>query len=388
MERGHIGRYDIIEQNGRIFRPFTPNPLPPDPPLEFNGRLQLKLDEANRAIGGLNTISVLLRDSGLFIYNYVRKEALLSSKIEGSQTSLSELLRFELEGSPGILANDDLTEVSNYIKALVHSQEQISSSKLIDSDLIRSAHRILLSSGRGSEKGPGVFRERQAFIVTATGDIVFVPPIPAEVPRCMKELDDFINDKGSFLPVLVRAALAHLQFETIHPFSDGNGRVGRLLITLMLFEAGILRDPILYISLYLKQNRSDYYQLLNQVRRTGDWERWLEFFLEGVRETAEGAIQISQDLQRMFEQDRRKIEEQGERRASSGLRVHEALMSEPLLTINEASTRAKLSFPATASAIELLMSLEIVQEVTGQRRNRLFAYEQYYATLQQGTETP
>lgn len=388
MERGHIGRYDIIEQNGRIFRPFTPNPLPPDPPLEFNGRLQLKLDEANRAIGGLNTISVLLRDSGLFIYNYVRKEALLSSKIEGSQTSLSELLRFELDGSPSILANDDLTEVSNYIKALVHSQEQISSSKLIDSDLIRSAHRILLSSGRGSEKGPGVFRERQAFIVTATGDIVFVPPIPAEVPRCMKELDEFINDKGSFLPVLVRAALAHLQFETIHPFSDGNGRVGRLLITLMLFEAGILRDPILYISLYLKQNRSDYYQLLNQVRHTGDWEMWLEFFLEGVRETAEGAIQISQDIQRMFEQDRRKIEEQGERRASSGLRVHEALMSEPLLTINEASARAKLSFPATASAIELLMSLGIVQEVTGQRRNRLFAYEQYYATLQQGTETP
>jgi Fic family protein len=384
MKRGLIGDYAVSRVGGETVRAFIPAPLPPKPPIAFGGPLQRRLEAAVLAIGRLDGASALLPEKSLFLYAYVRKEAVLSSQIEGTQSSLSDLLLFELNEAPGAPL-DDVVEVSNYVAALDHGLTRLRKGFPLCNRLLREIHGVLLSRGRGSEKSPGEFRRSQNWIGgSRPGNAVFVPPPHAKVPDCMAALERFLHAEDDELPALIRAGLAHVQFETIHPFLDGNGRVGRLLITFLLCHAGILREPLLYLSLYFKQNRSVYYDLLERVRREGDWEVWLDFFLTGVQQTAEGAVVTAGQLSELFQKDRSRIEKAG-RRAGSGLRVHEALKTRPILTMSEVSRRTGLSFPAASSSVELLVKLKIARELTGKRRNRIFVYDRYLATLNEGT---
>ncbi len=385
MQRGETGRYQIRNYGGEPVRAFVPTPLPPDPPLSMDGKLQQLLERALIALGRLDGISVLLPEPALFIYAYVRKEAVLSSQIEGTQSSFSDLVMFESDETPGIPI-DDVVEVSSYAAALDHGLERLRGGFPLSNRLIREIHGVLLSKGRGSEKSPGEFRTSQNWIGgSRPGNAAFVPPPPAEAADCMGELERFLHAEDDGTPALLRAGLAHVQFETIHPFLDGNGRVGRLLITLLLCHAGVLREPLLYLSLYLKQHRSAYYDLLNEVRRTGDWEAWLAFFLEGVRETAEGAVATSIQLTDLFKEDAARIEGLG-RRAGSALRVHQALTSHPVRSLSQVCGHSGLTPPTASSAMKSLVELGVAREMTGRRRGRLFAYDGYLSILNEGTE--
>lgn len=310
---------------------------------------------------------------------------MLSSQIEGTQSSLSDLLLYELEESPGSPI-DDVVEVSNHVVAMEHGLERLDGGFPLASRLIREIHGKLLSRGRGSSKTPGEFRISQNWIGgTRPGNAHFVPPPHSAVPDCMAAFEKFLNDRHDGLPPLIRAGLAHVQFETIHPFLDGNGRVGRLLITFQLCNDGVLGEPMLYLSLYFKQHREVYYNLLTNVRETGDWETWLEFFLEGVIETAGAAVDTAHRLLMMLDADREKLERQG-RRVGSVLRVHEALANQPILSLTGIRKSTGLSFPAASAAMDILVEQGIAREFTGRRRARLFAYSEYLAILNEGTE--
>jgi Fic family protein len=330
-------------------------------------------------------MATLLPDTALFLYTYIRKEAVLSSQIEGTQSSLADLLLFELEETPGVPI-DDVAEVSNYVAAMEHGLRRLREGFPLSNRLIREIHGILLSRSRGSQKEPGHFRMAQNWIGgTRPGNAVFVPPPPHAVADSMSELEKFLHGESNTMPVLVKAGLAHVQFETIHPFLDGNGRVGRLLITFVLCQAGVLREPILYLSLYFKQRRDDYYRLLDGVRKSGDWEAWLAFFLEGVRTTAAGAVSTAQHLVALFQGDGNRIQQQG-RTAGSALRVHQVLKERPITSLQEVRRRAGISFPAASSGMKVLTDLGIARELTGRKRGRLFGYERYMAILNEGTE--
>ena len=364
---------------------FIPAPLPPYPPLSMDGDLQQLLERALLALGRLDSVTVLLPQPALFIYAYVRKEAVLSSQIEGTQSSFSDLVMFESDEAPGTPIAD-VVEVSSYVAALDHGLKRMRGGFPLSNRLIREIHGVLLSEGRGMEKSPGEFRTSQNWIGgSRPGNAAFVPPPPTEVADCMGELERFLHTKEDGTPVLLRAGLAHVQFETIHPFLDGNGRVGRLLITLLLCHAGVLREPLLYLSLYFKQHRSAYYDLLDEVRRTGDWEAWLAFFLKGVRETAEGAVATSTRLTDLFKTNTARIEELG-RRAGSALRVHQALTSHPVRSLSQVCDHSGLTPPTASSAMKSLVELGIAREITGRRRGRLFAYAGYLSILNEGTE--
>ena len=362
-----------------------PAPLPPKPALVLDGSLQQLFESAALALGRLDGVTTLLSDKTLFLYTCVRKEAVLSSQIEGTQSSLSDLLLFELDEIPGVPL-DDVREVSNYVTALEHGLRRLNEGFPLSNRLIREIHEVLLSRGRGSSKDPGQFRRSQNWVGgVRPGNAVFVPPPHTAVPDCMTALERFLHAGNDELPTLLRAGLAHVQFETIHPFLDGNGRVGRLLVTLLLCHAGVLREPLLYLSLYLKEHRDNYYELLNHVRRTGDWEAWLTFFLEGVKQTAEGAVSTAQRLSLMFQEDRSLIETTG-RRAGSALRIYEAIKTQPILSLSAARRRSKLSFPTASSAMEVLVEHKIAREITGKHRGRLFVYNRYLSILNEGTE--
>src|SRR6266545_8249355 len=388
MKRGIAGEYITISTVGaETVKAFIPRPLPPEPPLAIDAPIRDRLDEALLALGRLDSVGSLLPDTHLFLYTYVRKEAVLSSQIEGTQSSLSDLLLFELEEAPGV-PRDDVVEVSNHVAALEHGLARLREGFPLSNRLIREIHGVLLSRGRGSGKDPGEFRRSQNWLGgSRPGNAVFVPPPHTAVPDCMAALERFLHAEDDGLPTLLRAALAHVQFESIHPFLDGNGRIGRLLITFLLCHAGVLREPLLYLSLYLKQNRPTYYELLDRVRRDGDWEAWLAFFLEGVRQVAEGAISTAERLGELFRTDRSRVEAAG-RRAGSALRVHEVLKSRPIQSMPRIRDATGLSFPAVSSAVGLLVELGIARELTGKRRNRLFVYDRYLAILNVGTEAP
>jgi Fic family protein len=321
----------------------------------------------------------------LFIYAYVRKEAVLSSQIEGTQSSLSDLLLFENEEAPGVPI-EDVQEVSNYVAALMYGLKRTREGFPLSLRLIREIHEVLLSQGRGSEKEPGEFRRSQNWIGSIRpGNAIFVPPPPERVMELMGQLELFLHTENRGLPLLVRAGLVHVQFETIHPFLDGNGRRGRLLITFLLCAGGALHEPILYLSLYLKANRQVYYDLLMQVRRTGDWEGWLEFFLRGVKETADQAVSAARRIIALMEADRRKIEGLG-RPAASVLRVHQYAQTHPILSIPVAAEQIGITFPTVAAAIDHLQQLGIIREITGKQRGRFFTYQSYLDILSEGTE--
>jgi Fic family protein len=349
--------------------------------------LQLTLERAQVAIGRLDALSTLLPDTRLFLYSYVRKEAVLSSQIEGTQSSLSDLLLFEFDEAPGVPL-DDVVEVSNYVAALEHGLNRLRGGFPLATRLVREIHAHLMAKGRGSDKAPGEFRRSQNWIGgSRPGTAHFVPAPPHLVEECMSDLDRFLNVEPRELPVLIRAGLAHVQFETIHPFLDGNGRVGRLLITLLLCNDGMLKEPMLYLSLYLKQHRAEYYERLDAVRREGDWEGWLTFFLEGVAQTADSAVAAAQRLVARFEEDQKSIREAG-RVTGSALRVHQAMQERPITSLNSVVERSGLSFPTAATAMRQLEKLGIARELTGKRRNRLYSYDAYIRILNEGTEVP
>ena len=386
MNRGATGRYEVTGTGAESVRAFIPHALPPDPPLAFDG-VQRSLESAGLAVGRLDGVATLLPDKSLFLYSYVRKEAVLSSQIEGTQSTLSDLLLFELQEAPGVPL-DDVVEVSSYVAALDHGLTRLRSGFPLSNRLLREIHGVLLARGRGSTKQPGEFRTSQNWIGgTRPGNASFVPPPQHAVPDAMGALERFLHAEDDGIPVLARAGLGHVQFETIHPFLDGNGRMGRLLIALLLCHAGVLHEPLLYLSLYLKENRDAYFALLDRVRREGDWEAWLAFFLEGIRLTADGAVDTAHRLASVFRDDRGRIEAAG-RRAGSALRVHDAIKARPILSLPEIAKTTGLSFPAVAASMTLLIELKIARELTGKRRNRLFVYDRYLAILNEGTERP
>lgn len=365
-------------------RAFVPPPLPPDPPVRLEG-LQHILEQANQAVGRLDGLASILPDLSLFIYTYVRKEAVLSSQIEGTQSSLSDLLLFENDEVPGVPI-EDVQEVSNYVAAMNHGLTRLRSGFPLSIRLICEIHDILLSHGRGSEKQPGEFRRSQNWIGgTRPGNAAFVPPPPEMVMDCMGSLELFLHDDRPDIPLLIKAGLLHAQFETIHPFLDGNGRLGRLLITFLLCAKGVIREPILYLSLYLKANRAAYYELLDRVRAKGDWEVWLEFFLTGVKETSDQAASAARQIVDLFERHQTKIEAIG-RPAASVLRVFQHMQRNPIVSIPATAQKIGISAPTVAKSLEHMRQLGILREVTGRQRHRLFVYEQYLAILNEGTE--
>lgn len=379
-----LGRYENTAVAGETVRAFIPADLPPVPAVALDG-MHTALEAANQALGRLDGIASVLPDPSLFLYMYVRKEALLSSQIEGTQSSLSDLLLFEAEEAPGVPL-DDPREVSNYAAAMDHGLERLREGFPLSLRLIREIHAVLLSQGRGQDKEPGEFRRSQNWIGgTRPGNAMFVPPPPHEVMPAMGKLEIFIHADIPNLPVLVKAALVHVQFETIHPFLDGNGRVGRLLITFMLCERAVLRQPLLFLSLYFKQHRKTYYDLLQSVREQGAWEDWLAFFLAGVTETASLSMSTAQRMLQFFSEDHRKIEVLG-RGASNPLRLHQLLRRRPLVTIPDAARMLKLSQPTVTAGLRHLIDLGIVREMTGRQRNRIFVYQQYLDLLAEGTD--
>jgi Fic family protein len=380
---GRIGSYIATTTSGETVRAYLPPPLPPFPPLDLSRVLAL-IERANQALGRLDGMTAVLPPARLFVFMYVRKEALLSSQIEGTQSSLSDLLLFENEEVP-FVPLDDVQEVSNYIAAMNHGLKRLAAGFPLSLRLIKEMHRELLSRGRGSSKQPGEFRRSQNWIGgTRPGNAAFVPPPPEHVSTCMGDLERFLHERTTY-PALIRAALAHVQFETIHPFLDGNGRLGRLLITLMLCEEGALKEPILYLSLYLKTHRAHYYGLLQQVREKGAWEAWLAFFLEGVIETSEQGIASARRLIELFDRDKEKVSTL-KRAAASALRVHSELQKAPLLSVPIAAKKLGISQPTIQKSLDHLVKLGIVREVTGKRRRRIYEYTSYLKILDEGTE--
>ena len=386
MLRGATGNLLTVSgTGGEPVRAFLPAPLPPVPPLHIDGALRERLDLALVALGRLDSVTMLLPDTHLFLYTYVRKEAVLSSQIEGTKSTLSDLLLFEAEQAPGVPI-DDVTEVSSYVAALEHGLHRINNGFPLSNRLIREMHGILLSHGRGADKDPGEFRRSQNWLGgTRPGNAVFVPPPPADVPECMSRLERWLRDEPERTSPLIKAALAHVQFETIHPFLDGNGRMGRLLVTLLLCADHLLKQPLLYLSLYLKQHRDEYYELLTRVRTVGDWEAWLMFFATGVEQTAGGAVTTVQRLVTLFSDDRNRIAVLG-RISGSALRVHQALQERPVDTPTRLAQRSGLTLPTVNSALTSLGEIGMVRELTGRRRGRVYSYVKYLEILSEGTE--
>jgi Fic family protein len=379
------GNYSTISTTDEVVRAFVPFALPPNPPLELSPALQESLDGALIAIGRLDSITSLLPDPALYPYMYVRKEAVLSSIIEGTQSSLSDLLLFEMKEMPGVPLND-VQEVSCYVAALNHGIKRLHEGFPLCSRLLREIHAILLDKGRGSTKDPGEFRQSQNWIGgTRPGNARYVPPPAEKIAGCMTDLEKFINDPEQRTPVILKAALAHVQFETIHPFLDGNGRVGRLLITLIMCAENLLHEPLLYLSLYFKTHREEYYALLQRVRTEGEWEAWVAFFAEAIRNTAQQAVETATRLVALGREDQARIG-QLKRVAGTVLRVHHALMEKPLLSIPKASELTGLHAATVLSAMETLRTMGMVREITGKRRNRVYAYEKYMGILSEGTE--
>jgi Fic family protein len=382
--KSRLGTYVTTTVTGEPVRAFMPPKLPPDPPVELAGLYQ-HLDRANQALGRLDGLTTLLPDTKFFLYLYIRKEALLSSQIEGTQSSFSDLLLYENDAEPGVPI-DDVEEVSNYVAAMQHGLRRIAGGFPLSLRLIREIHAILLRGGRGANRTPGEFRRSQNWVGGSRPDnAAFVPPPPERLMECLDSFERFLHDEKHKLPILVEAGLMHVQFETIHPFLDGNGRLGRLLITLLLCSKGALREPLLYLSLYFKTNRDRYYDLLQRVRTHGAWEEWLAFFLEGTEITARSAADSAKQILTLFAKDRDRIQTIG-RAASSALRVHEYMQKKPLVGIAAVADELKLSIPTVTVALDRLVRLGIVKEVTGKRRARVFGYSRYLKILSEGTE--
>jgi Fic family protein len=373
-----------IVQQPRGYRAFLPASLPPNPALRVDAALGRLLSDADRALGRLDGVASMLPNPDLFVAMYVRHEAVLSSQIEGTQSTLEDVLEYELEARAEGRASD-VAEVVNYVAALRHGLSRLGVLPL-SLRLLRELHRELMRGVRGAERSPGEFRTSQNWIGPAgctLADASFVPPPPHEMEQALSDFERFLHDRSTF-PVLVHCALSHAQFETIHPFLDGNGRVGRLLIALLLCEREVLRRPLLYLSVYLKAHRAEYYDRLSAIRFDGDWEGWLRFFLKGVVDVSGAATETARSILELREAHRATI---GEKISASGngLRLLDSLFEHPLTTIRSAERFLGSSYVTAANLVEQLENLGILREVTGQKRNRIYRYEPYVALFEQQT---
>ena len=376
------GYYADSVAGGERVRAYVPPPLSATLVDQLGTDSCDLMERANRALGRLDGVSQLFSDPSLFIYFYVRKEAVLSSQIEGTQSSLSDLLLFESEEQPGVPI-DDVEEVSNYVRAMNHGLSRLHNDGFpLSLRLLREIHAVLLSGARGSDKTPGEFRRSQNWIGgSRPGNATFVPPPPNLLPQLLSDLEEFLHEPG--VPVLLKAAFAHVQFESIHPFLDGNGRLGRLLITFLLCSQEVLIEPLLYLSLYFKTHRDQYYDLLQRVRLSGEWSEWVRFFLEGVRETSQQAFQTARRIIDITDEDRRSIESAGRRRGSM-LQIHDAFRKRPIMSAGDVAKSTQLTTPTVNSCVETLTEMGLIKEITGRKRDRLFLYDRYFSTLDHG----
>lgn len=377
-----IGVYTTQKITGESFKAYIPPSLPLEPGIDL-AQLYPYLEKATLALAELNSIHKSIPNTSLFLYMYVRKEALLSSQIEGTQSSFSDLILFEHSEKPNV-SIEDVEEVSNYVKALTHGLDRLKEDFPLSLRLLGEIHAILLSGGRGARKLPGEFRRSQNWIGgTRPGNALFVPPPVDSLNQCLSNFEQFLHDNS--LPVLVKAGIAHIQFETIHPFLDGNGRLGRLLITLLLCHDGMLDEPILYLSLYLKQNRRLYYDLLQEVRTNGSWEVWLEFFLDGVYKSAKQAIGTANLINDLFTHDFEKIASMGRIRFTCA-QVLEHLKKLPQVTTSMLARDLGLSMPTVRNALNALVTASILEEVSGKNRDKIYVYKKYLSLLEEGAE--
>lgn len=384
MERGTTGHYVPSIAGGRHCQAFIPAPLPPDPPLHVDSKLQSRISQAMLALGRLDAISTLLPDARLFLYSYVRKEAVMSSQIEGTQSSLHDLMLYEMEGLPGV-PMDDVQEVSCYVNALELGVQRIREGHPISFRLLSELHQALMTSGRGIHKGPGEFRRNQVWIGGHRADEAsFVPPPANELAQCWAQLERFLNDVPTATDPLIKAALAHVQFETIHPFMDGNGRLGRLLIPLILVAAQVLSEPLLYVSVFFKKQRQVYYERLQQVRIRGDWESWLLFFVDAVATSATQAVNTARQLHALRQEHQALLTQLG-RLAPSAQQVLNVLFEFPIANINTLVKHGGMTAATAGKVLDQLAQpeLALVRELTGQKRNRIFAYSAYIDILNQ-----
>jgi Fic family protein len=380
MRRVSPGSYVEVATAGERFKAFVPAPLPPDPPVAWSHALRRRFDDALVALGRLDALAAHLPNAALMLYSFIRKEAVLSSQIEGTQSSLADLLLYEIDEQPGVPV-EDAREVSRCVAALEHGLAALRGGLPMSLRLLRGMHEVLMAHPGGRGKTPGEFRRSQVWIGgTRPGNAAFVPPPANEVANCLKHFERFLNDQPEATPPLLKTALAHVQFETIHPFLDGNGRLGRLLIVLQLVADGVLREPMLYPSLYFKKHRALYYELLNGVRLNGDWERWLEFFAEGVQLSAAQAANTANSLLALVDADRDRIAGLG-RAAGSALAVHQALQRQPLASSGALVKATGLTAATVNKSLAHLERLKIVAEMTNRQRGRVFTYRRYVDEL-------
>jgi Fic family protein len=365
---------------------FIPAPLPPTPPIQYDEGLQALTEKAGRALGRLDSITTHLPNPQLLLYTYIRKEAVLSSQIEGTQSSLSDLLLFENAETPGVPI-DDVQEVSNYVAALEHGLKRLKELP-ISLRLIKEIHAILLKGGRGSNKEPGEFRRSQNWLGgSRPGNAKYVPAPWQEVIPALGALEKFIHGEPAQTPTLIKAGLVHAQFESIHPFLDGNGRLGRLLIPFIMIAEGALSSPLLYLSLYFKVRRTEYYEALQRVRTDGDWEGWLAFYLDGIAEVANQASDTATKLVGIFKEHATAIEGLG-RSKGTALRLHDLFKKRCILSAPVVRKELGVSFPTANKTLRKLVQLGFVKEITGKQRHRVFSYEPYLQMLQEGMEAP
>ena len=388
MKRPLQGRYLRVAAAGETFKAFVPAPLPPRPEIDWTPALRGRFDAALGALGKLDAVTDHLPNAGLLLYSFVRKEAVLSSMIEGTQASLADLMLFEIDEQPGVPV-DDASEVSRYVAALEHGLKRLRAGFPLSLRLMREVHKVLMgSSARSARLTPGEFRRSQVWIGgTRPGNAVFVPPPANEIDECLKRFERFLHDMPEPTPPLLKAALAHVQFETIHPFHDGNGRLGRLLIALQLAADGLLREPLLYPSLHFKSHRQTYYELLNAVRLSGDWETWLEFFADAILASATQAATAAKRLLELSLSDATRIEGLG-RAAASALAVHQSMQRQPIATATSLAAATGLT-PATVNkALAHLERIGVVTELTSKQRGRVFSYARAIAILNEGMDLP
>ncbi len=380
MHRPPPGTTIAVGTQGEPFQAFVPAPLPPVPPLQWTPKLRRRFDDALVAVGRLDAVSSMLPNAALVLYSFVRKEAVLSSQIEGTQSSLADLLLFEIDEQPGVPL-DDAHEVSRCVAAMAHGVQRLRSRFPLSLRLLRDTHAVLMDHPRGRSKAPGEFRRSQVWLGgTRPGNAAFVPPPANRLDDCLAAFERFLHDDPEPTSPLLRAALAHVQFETIHPFLDGNGRIGRLLIVLQLVDAGLLREPLLYPSLFFKAHRPLYYELLNEVRVHGDWERWLDFFAEAVATSAVQAVQTAQDLLALVAADRERLATLG-RASASAWALHDALQRQPVATAASLGAATGLTAATVNKTLVHLQGLGVVEELTARQRGRVFAYSRYVALL-------
>ncbi|HLN24743.1 MAG TPA: Fic family protein [Patescibacteria group bacterium] len=386
MGARNTGRYERVVAGGEEVLAFIPAALPPtDPPLVIDGALADRLRLAEQALARLDLAGEMVPSLDWFIYAFVRKEAVLSSQIEGTQATLVDLLAFEADDQTA--PNADIEEVCNYLDALTYAREQLGAQDglPLSMRLLGETHRRLMSGVRGANKQPGDVRRSQNWIGgSRPGNAAFVPPPPHVLPELLSALEKYLHGEDQ-LPPLVRAGLAHVQFETLHPYLDGNGRIGRLLIILLLEHWQMLNKPLLYLSLFFKRHQAEYYRRLDAVRTAGDWEGWLDFFLDGVATIAHEAVASARDLFTLVGADRARVLHSGTASVSA-LRLFEALPRHPIVSVATAMTLVEASKPTATRAIEVLVEAGILTEVTGRRRDRSFAYQAYLDRLRVGTE--